>query len=273
MDDETVLITGCSTGIGRATAKAFLDDDWTVYATARDEDDVADLADLGCETAALDVTDPGQIDAVVDRMVEEQGRIDCLVNNAGYSQPGAVEDVSTRRLHRQFDVNVYGPHRLVRAVLPHMRRQERGTIVNLSSVVGRIAVPGLGAYSASKFAVEALSDALRNEVAEFDVDVVVVEPGPVDTQFEERANGELADIDRSPAYDRLYEFFDEGDAVSAAFASTPGEVAAVVLNAASCTDPAPRYPVGTVGKAAGLVRHLPDRWFDLGLRLLSKLAR
>jgi NAD(P)-dependent dehydrogenase (short-subunit alcohol dehydrogenase family) len=150
MTDRTALITGCSSGIGRATAEAFLDEDWVVYATSRDTDDIADLAEQGCETASLDVTVDADIERVFDRIDEDTGRIDCLVNNAGYGQYGPLEDIPVTHLRRQFDVNVYGPHRLTRAALPMMRAQEDGSIINVSSVAGRVAIPGGGAYSASK---------------------------------------------------------------------------------------------------------------------------
>ena len=158
---ETVLVTGCSTGLGRATARAFLGSGWTVYATARDERELRGLARRGARTATLDVTSETDVIAVVEGMVEEVGRIDCLVNNAGYGQLGPVEDVDTERVVRQFDANVFGPHRLVRAVLPHMRSRSAGRIVNVSSAVGRFALPGVGIYSSSKFALRAISDALR----------------------------------------------------------------------------------------------------------------
>ena len=182
-DTKTVLITGCSSGIGRATAYAFLEDDWRVYATARDTADIERLGEAGCDINTLDVTDPDDIERVVDRIVERDGRVDCLVNNAGYGQHGPIEDVPDDLLQRQFDVNLFGPHRLVRGVLPHMREREDGTIVNVSSVAGRLASPGMGAYSASKFAMEGYSDALRNEVAPHGVDVSVIQPGPVKTKF------------------------------------------------------------------------------------------
>ncbi|OYR76198.1 short-chain dehydrogenase/reductase, partial [Halorubrum sp. E3] len=173
---KTALITGCSSGIGRAAAHAFLDEGWTVYATARNPADVEALGEAGCELATLDVTDQGDVDRVVERILDEEGAIDALINNAGYGQFGPVEDVTTERVHDQFDVNVYGPHRLIRAVLPAMRRERDGTIVNVSSVAGRVSMPGGGVYSGSKFAIEAMSDALRNEVADHGIDVVVVEP-------------------------------------------------------------------------------------------------
>lgn len=270
---KTVLITGCSSGIGRATARAFLEDDWRVWATARDEGDVADLGEEGCQTARLDVTDASECEDVVERVVDTDGRLDCLVNNAGYGQFGALEDVDTAALDRQFDVNVYGPHRLVREALPHMRERGDGTIVNVSSVSGRIATPGNGAYCASKFALEAMSDSLRAEVDAFDVDVVVVEPGPVDTEFDETAAAELDDVDRSPQYDWLYDAYEDAAAVAGdgALSIPPRAVALAVRDAACAADPAPRYPVGQFARLALLARFLPGRWRDLAYRGLRTL--
>jgi NAD(P)-dependent dehydrogenase (short-subunit alcohol dehydrogenase family) len=270
--ERTVLITGASSGIGRATAEAFLAEDWTVVATARDEGDIEGLAEAGCLTAELDVTKPAQCQEVVDWAVEETGQIDCLVNNAGYAQFGPLEDVPPRDLHRQFDVNVYGPHRLIRAVLPHMREAESGTIVNVSSVTGRLSTPGMGAYSASKFALEAMSDALRGEVDTFGVDVVVVQPGSVETQFDERANAELADIDRNPVYESIYEAYEDARALGGLGSSTPEEVADVILEAGLSTNPRSRYQVGPVAGYAVLARFVPDRFRDAAFRLLRRLA-
>jgi len=272
--EETVLITGCSSGIGRATAKAFLDEGWRVYATSRDVDDVADLAAAGCETAALDVTDDDRVEAVVDEVVAESGRIDCLVNNAGYAQLGPVEDVSVDDVHRQFDVNVYGPHRLSRAVLPRMREQGDGTIVNVSSLAGRVSYPGSGVYCGSKFALEAMSDALRAEVGSFDVDVVLVEPGPVETEFVDRAEDEVDGLPRTEAYASLYKILDDTAAIGGGGPASvsPRRVAEVVLNAASSTEPDARYPVGPFAALFGYAGVLPSKWRDAAYRLVSKLA-
>ncbi len=271
---KTVLITGCSSGIGRATARAFLEEEWRVWATARDEDDVGELAEEGCETAELDVTNPRECERVVERVMESDGRIDCLVNNAGYGQFGPLEAVSTEELHDQFDVNVYGPHRLFGEVLPHMRDRGDGTIVNVSSVSGRIATPGNGAYCASKFALEAMSDSLRAEVDGFGVDVVVVEPGPVDTPFDEQVEEELEDVDHPPGYDWLYDVYDDASLVGGggALSIPPRAVALTVRDAASASDPDPRYPVGEFARLALLARYLPERWRDLAFRLLQKLV-
>jgi NAD(P)-dependent dehydrogenase (short-subunit alcohol dehydrogenase family) len=272
---KTVLITGCSSGIGRATALAFLDEEWEVYATARNPADIETLGDRGCDISTLDVTDQGDVDRVVSRIVDDHGRIDCLVNNAGYGQFGPVEDVPTGKVHDQFDVNVYGPHRLIRAVLPHMREQESGTVVNVSSVAGRLSFPGGGVYCASKFALEAMSDALRVEVEEMGIDVVLIEPGPVDTRFDERAASEVDDdLDRTPAYEPFYRTFDDAQAVGGGgfWEEPPERVAEDVVNAASATKPAARYPVGSLAAAAVLGRFVPDSLRDRAFGLLRKLS-
>lgn len=267
-----VLVTGCSSGVGEATARLFREEGWTVYATARDEGDLAELAAAGCETATLDVTDPEEPARVVERVVDETGRLDVLVNNAGYGQRGALEDVPTRKVRRQFDVNVLGPHRLLRAALPHMRAAEDGTVVNVSSVAGRVSTPGMGVYAGSKFALEGMSDALRSEVEPHGLDVVLVEPGPVETDFEARATDELADLDRTGAYDEVYRFFEDRDAFGGLGASQPADVARVIHQAASCADPAPRYPVGRLAEVLLWARYLPDGLRDAAYGLVRRLV-
>ena len=291
---KTVLITGCSSGIGRAAAHAFNDEGWTVYATARNPADIETLGEAGCELATLDVTDQSDVDRVVDRILDEEGAIDALVNNAGYGQFGPIEDVPTERVHEQFDVNVYGPHRLSKAVLPAMRRERDGTIVNVSSVAGRVSFPGGGVYSGSKFAVEAMSDALRNEVAEFGIDVVVVEPGPVRTNFSKRvraeagvdpdgddadesdaADGESDDgIDRSGAYEEFYAMFEDAKLVGGdgPGAVEPELVAGAIYDAASATQPPARVQPGTAARVGVLARFLPDAVFDRGYELVRKFT-
>ena len=274
MQPKTVLITGCSSGIGRATALAFADEGWTVYATARDPDDIEPLADAGCETAALDVTEQDDIDRVVNRILDEEGVISCLVNNAGYGQFGPLEDIPMEKVEQQYAVNVYGPTRLIKAVLPHMRREEDGTIINISSVAGRVAFPGGGVYCGSKFAIEGMSDALRAEVEPFDIDVVVIEPGPVKTGFTERAEDEVDGIDRSGAYEDFYTMFDDTQAIGGDGPGSvePERVAEDVLNAASATKPPARVPVGKAASAAVLARFVPDSARDALWSLLRRLG-
>jgi NAD(P)-dependent dehydrogenase (short-subunit alcohol dehydrogenase family) len=267
--DRTVLLTGCGSGIGFASARAFAREGWTVYATDLREDRLDPLAD-DCETAELDVTDPEQCEAVVERVVAEAGRIDCLVNNAGFGVVGPVEDVSAELARRQFDVLVHGPHRLARAALPHMRAAGSGRIVNVSSVLGRAAFPGLGTYGSAKFALEGLTDALRMEVSS-EIDVVAVEPAWVRTDFEAAAMDRLADVERTPAYADVYELFEAGPALDGGpLAVAPERVAETIRRAATVSNPKTRYPVGTVARAIVLSRFLPDRLRDTATWWLAK---
>ncbi len=183
MTPRTVLITGCSTGIGRACAQRLARSGHTVYATARRLESIEDLAAAGCRTLALDVTDEASMTAAVERVEAEQGAVGALVNNAGYSQSGAIETLSMEDLRRQFETNVFGLVRMAQLVLPGMRRAGWGRIVNMSSMGGNFTFPGGGAYHASKYAVEAISDALRFEVKGFGVGVTVIQPGAIRTEF------------------------------------------------------------------------------------------
>ena len=274
MQPKTVLITGCSSGIGRATALAFIEEGWTVYATARDTDDIATLEEAGCKIDRLDVTSQEDVDRVVDRILDEEGVISCLVNNAGFGQFGPVEDLPIEQVEKQYEVNVYGPHRLIRAVLPHMRREESGTIINISSVAGRVAFPGGGVYCGSKFALEAMSDSLRAEVEPFGIDVVLIEPGPVTTNFSDRAGDEVEHNDRTEAYEDFYSIFDDTEAVGGdgPGSVSPQRVAEDIVNAASATKPVARVPVGTVARVSVLARFIPDALRDQLWSLVRKLT-
>ena len=199
---KAVLVTGCSSGIGHATALRLVRAGWTVYATARRPESIADLAEAGARTLALDVTDEDSMRAAVAAVEDAEGAVGVLVNNAGYSQSGAVETVPLDAARRQFETNVFGLARLTQLVLPKMRAQRWGKIVNLSSMGGRLTFPGGGWYHATKHAVEALSDALRFEVRGFGVDVIVIEPGLITTDFGEAAASAVADVSSS---------VDEGD--------------------------------------------------------------
>src|SRR5919198_933916 len=171
---KAVLITGCSTGIGRATAERLAAKGWTVYATARKLESIEDLKGKGCRTLALDVTDEQSMRSAVEQVEAAEGAVGVLVNNAGYSQSGALETVPLDQVRRQFETNVFGLLRMCQLVLPGMRNQGWGRIVNLSSMGGKLTFPGGGAYHATKFSVEALSDVMRFEVAGFGVHVVIV---------------------------------------------------------------------------------------------------
>jgi NADP-dependent 3-hydroxy acid dehydrogenase YdfG len=180
---KVVLVTGCSSGIGKATAARLAASGWTVYATARKPETLGELERAGCRVLALDVTDGESMEAAVAEVEKAEGAVGVLVNNAGYSQSGAVESVPLDRVRAQFETNVFGLMRMCQLVLPGMRDQGWGKIVNLSSMGGRLVFPGGGVYHATKYAVEALSDALRFEVSGFGVDVILIEPGLILTAF------------------------------------------------------------------------------------------
>jgi NAD(P)-dependent dehydrogenase (short-subunit alcohol dehydrogenase family) len=198
VSSRAVLITGCSTGIGHATAAYLADKGWTVYATARRPETLADLEAKGCKTLALDVTDEASRAAAVAAVEAAEGAVGVLINNAGYSQSGAVESVPDERVRAQFDTNVFGLLGMCRAVLPQMREAGWGKIVNVSSMGGRFTFPGGGIYHATKHAVEALSDALRFEVKGVGVDVILIEPGIIRTNFGETAAREIDAGTRDP---------------------------------------------------------------------------
>ena len=271
---KAVLITGCSTGIGRATATRLADQGWTVYATARRPESIADLAEAGCKTLALDVTDEASMRAAVDAVVEAEGAVGALVNNAGYSQSGALESITMDSIRRQFETNVFGLARMCQLVLPGMRRQGWGRIVNISSMGGKFTFPGGGYYHATKHAVEALSDALRFEVRGFGVDVAIIEPGLIRTSFGEAAVGSIneAVTPEGPYSDfnaavakSTKEVYEDGPL--AKFGGAPETVARAVERAISSRRPKIRYKVTPSARMILTTRRLlGDRGWDLFLR-------
>jgi NAD(P)-dependent dehydrogenase (short-subunit alcohol dehydrogenase family) len=263
---KAVLITGCSTGIGRATAERLAANGWKVYATARRPESIADLAEKGCETLALDVTDDASMEAAVKTVEEKEGAVGALVNNAGYSQSGAVETVPLDQVRRQFETNVFGLVRMCQLVLPGMRRQRWGRIVNLSSIGGKVVFPGGGFYHGTKHAVEAISDALRFEVRNFGVDVVIVEPGLIKTEFGDTVakemgeeGGDYAEFNRAVAKTTVEAY----DGPMMRLGGGPDTVARKIEKALSRRRPKIRYPV-TASARIVLTQHalLPDRGWD-----------
>jgi NAD(P)-dependent dehydrogenase (short-subunit alcohol dehydrogenase family) len=204
---KAVLITGCSSGIGEATARRLAAHGWSVYASARRLDSIQSLADAGCKLLRLDVTDEQSMCTAVETIEREHGGVGVLVNNAGYSQGGPVEQVPMEAVRRQFETNVFGAIALAQLVLPAMRRQRWGKIVNIGSMGGRLTLPGGGLYHATKYSLEAISDALRFEVRGFGVDVILVEPGLITTDFGKTAVATVNEADSGgQASDR-----DDGD--------------------------------------------------------------
>jgi len=272
---KAVLITGCSTGIGRATAERLARAGQRVYASARRPETLAALEPLGCATLALDVCDEASMKAAVAEVERREGAVGVLVNNAGYGSEGPLEEIPLDEVRRQFETNVFGPIRLTQLVLPGMRRQGWGRIVNLSSMGGRMTLPGGGAYHASKYAVEALSDALRFEVRGFGVDVVVVEPGAIRTPFGETAIERIRALggDGSPyagfrdALEAQIRSFYAGP--MARIAGEPDDVARAIERAITARRPRTRVPVTAGARVMmGLRRWLPDRAFDAMLRTM-----
>jgi NAD(P)-dependent dehydrogenase (short-subunit alcohol dehydrogenase family) len=266
-----VLITGCSTGIGRATAERLAEDGWNVHATARRLEAIEDLAKRGCKTHALDVTDEDSMEAAAAE-VEKDGPIGALVNNAGYSQSGAIETIPMSSVRKQFETNVFGLMRMCQLVLPGMRGAGSGRIVNLSSMGGKLTFPGGGVYHATKHAVEALSDALRYEVSEFGIQVVVIEPGLIITEFGETANASIAEVEEHGPYAKFNENVGRVTANAyrgpmARLGAGPEAVAAKISKALTARRPSTRYKVTTSARAMmGMRRVMTDRMWDRMVR-------
>ncbi|WP_433165311.1 oxidoreductase [Kribbella sp. CA-247076] len=265
MTAKIILVTGASSGIGEATARKLHTLGHTVYGAARRVDRMAALAADGIRPIAMDVTDEDSTRAGVDRILAESGRIDVLVNNAGYGSYGALEDVPLSEARYQFEVNVFGAARLIQLVLPGMRAQGSGTIVNLSSMGGRIHTPLGGWYHGTKFALEALSDCLRLEVARFGVDVVLIEPGGIHTEWGGIAADNLRKVSASGPYAGQAEAMaDAMDSERADRRSSPPTVVAdAIARAVTARRPRTRYLVGFAAKPLVAARRiLPDRAFD-----------
>jgi NAD(P)-dependent dehydrogenase (short-subunit alcohol dehydrogenase family) len=270
---KAVLITGCSSGIGRATAEHLAEKGWNVYATARRPESIADLESKGCKLLALDVTDEASMQQAVAAVEQAEGAVGVLVNNAGYSQSGAVEAVPLDEVRRQFETNVFGLVRMCQLALPGMRRQRWGRIVNVSSMGGKLVFPGGGFYHGTKYAVEAISDALRFEVRGFGVDVVIIEPGLITTEFGETAAGTVGE---TPADDGAYGKFNAAVAKAtkeayegplAKLGGGPETVARKIEKAISKRRPKTRYPVTASARMALAQRSLmTDRMWDGVLR-------
>jgi NADP-dependent 3-hydroxy acid dehydrogenase YdfG len=268
----SVLITGCSTGIGRATAERLAGAGFTVYATARRPESIADLEAKGCRTLALDVTDDASMTAAVAAVEEAEGAVGALVNNAGYSQSGALEGIPIDSIRRQFETNVFGLVRLTQLVLPKMRERRAGRIVNIGSMGGKLTFPGGGVYHATKYAVEALSDALRFEVKAFGIDVVLIEPGLITTNFADAAVASVPDEAAPGPYTAFNEHVSKMtvgayEGPLAKLGGGPDAVAKVIEKALTTSRPKPRY---TVTPSASLTiaqrRLVSDRVWDRIMR-------
>ncbi|MEO0802727.1 MAG: SDR family oxidoreductase [Cyanobacteria bacterium J06642_2] len=268
--DKVVLITGASSGIGEAIALEVASEKAKVVLAARREgvlNTVADLVQKRGGTPLVvptDMADSNQVEALAAKTLAEFGQIDVLVNNAGYGQVGAIEEVNESAVRQQFDVNVFGLLALTRQIIPAMRDRREGRIINLSSVAGRISMPFMGIYNASKHAVEAISDSMRVELAPFGIQTIVIEPGPVETEFSRVAEKQAAatvDANTSPygpALEKMAETIG-----NSSIAWTAERTAKLVVKAMTDENPSDRYTAFNGGKVMlGLLESLPAQWSD-----------
>jgi NAD(P)-dependent dehydrogenase (short-subunit alcohol dehydrogenase family) len=271
-NNRVAIITGASSGIGSAAALSLLSQGFTVYGAARRIDRLEALASQGVKPLALDVTDAKSMQDGIANVLASSGRIDVLVNNAGYGSYGAIEDVSQEEAKRQFDVNVFGAMELTKLVLPQMRKQGSGRIINISSVGGRAVGPFGGWYHGTKFALEALSDSLRMELKPFGIDVVVVEPGGIKSEFLDiAASGLKATSGNGPYADRVKSMLASfTNPRMMTMQSPPQVIADVIARAATVKQPKTRYVAGFGARPLVTLRRLlSDRAFD---SLISRVS-
>lgn len=266
MTNKTVLITGASSGIGKETAKQLVARGYTVYAAARRLEKMRDLEELGCVPLEMDITKEEDIKAVVGRIGEERGGVDILINNAGFGTQGSIEETSLDDARYQFDVNLFGLARLTQLVLPGMREKRFGKIINISSVGGKIYVPLGGWYHATKHALEGWSDCLRTEVRQFGIDVVIVEPGAIGTEFNDVFVGPMLERSGEGPYRKMAHGLasyarEMGERPNGS--SPPSVIANTIVKALSARRPRTRYVAGKLAKPILFARRwTSDRMFD-----------
>ena len=272
MTQKVALVTGASSGIGEATALRLQAAGYLVYGAARRLDRMTSLSDKGVRVLAMDITDEASMTAGVKQILADNNRIDVLVNNAGFGSYGALEDVPMDDARYQFEVNLFGMARLIQLVLPAMREQRSGRIINVSSIGGKIYEPMGGWYHATKFAVEGLSDSLRLELAPFGIQVVVVEPGAIRTEWGAIAGDNLQKTSGSGVYAKQAEKVASvlGSAGNnPRLGSPPSVVADAIVKASTAKRPRIRYAVGGGAKPILFIRRaLPDRAFDRVMKLM-----
>ncbi|MBN1757761.1 MAG: SDR family NAD(P)-dependent oxidoreductase [Chitinispirillaceae bacterium] len=259
---KVILITGASSGFGYAVAEELLGRGAVVFTAARRMEKMEPLREKGAMPVAMDVTSDASVADGVSEILRKQGRLDVLVNNAGYGGYGMLESVPLDEARRQFEVNVFGAMRMIRAVLPQMRVQGGGRIVNMSSIVGVAAMPMVGWYSSSKHALEALTDALRTEVHRFGISLPLIEPGPVKTEFEQVALEQLATVNHDPVYRKSVDNFTGNFKKMYANAPEPEVVVRTVVKAVYARRPKTRYPIGVTGLVGTVKKLLSDRMMD-----------
>lgn len=268
---KVVLITGASSGIGKATAEKLLGESYSVYASARNVNKLKPLEVRGAKILELDVTQDESIKSAVDRIIRECGRLDILINNAGYGSYGALEDIPIEEARHQFEVNVFGLGRLTQLALPYMRDQSFGKIINITSVGGKIYEPLGSWYHASKFAVEGLSDCLRLELQPFGIDVIIVEPGPIKTEWGLIAIEKLMQRSGHTAYAKAAQTGAKLLATSndEKVASDPEVIATTISKALKAKRPKARYAAGTGAQFLVTVRKFTsDAMMDRLMRFM-----
>lgn len=270
-DKRVALVTGTSSGIGKATAIALQDAGFLVVATAPNAADIEELKVRGCETTQLDVTDETSRQEAVRFAESFNGAVYAMVNNAGYGQYGPIEEIPLDAIREQFEVNVFGLIRLCQLVLPGMRQMGAGRIINISSVAGEIKQPGSGIYHATKHAVEAIDGALRQEVAAFGIEVVGILPGPVNTHFDEVAVASIPNTGENSPYhifkQNLAKTTREMLKPEGTGVLEPEDVAAIVVEAATADSPKTNYHVGMMSKALSTISGLlPDKVWDAAMQ-------
>lgn len=262
LTNQSVLITGCSTGIGRALAVAYAARGHQVFATARKPETLADIAGGNMEMLALDVNEPHSVRTAVDAVIARAGKIDMLVNNAGYGQMGPILDVTAEQIRAQFETNLIGVIAMMQAVAPHMIAQKRGRIVNIGSISGILTTPFAGVYCASKAALHAISEAARMELAPFGIDVVIVQPGGVKSHFGETAAVHVDTKAGSP-YQRFSQGIEARARASQRYAEPAESVARKIVDATTRTAAPPILRVGHGGRLYPILKRvLPTRIAD-----------
>jgi short-subunit dehydrogenase len=260
---KVALVTGSSSGIGMETARLLVQNGYTVYGAARRVDRMAGLKDSGIKLLAMDLTDEDSMTRGISEIIKNDQRIDLLVNNAGYGSYGALEDVPIREAKVQFEVNIFGLARLTQLVLPYMREQHSGRIINVSSIGGKIGEPHGAWYHATKFALEGLSDSLRMELKEFGIQVVVIQPGAINTEWGGIAAEHMLKTSGNTAYKTLAHKHAKMFESSVKMGSEPIVVAKTIVKAAMSANPRTRYATGGGAKPILFARSvLSDKLFD-----------
>lgn len=277
MISKTILITGCSSGIGHDAVFSLTKRGHRVIASCRKKSDVDSLKAQGIETLLLDISDSNSIQSAFTQLMElTNGQLDVLINNAGYGQAGALEDITRDTLRRQFETNVFGLLELTNLVIPIMRQQKKGRIINISSILGVVSMPFRGAYNSSKYAVEGLSDTLRLELCSSGIDVITIEPGPIQSQFRDNVvDGSLKNVDVKNSffakqYDNMLSTYKQAKKNSM-FTRNPDAVIKKLIHAIESPKPRPKYPVTMPAHLLILLkRFLSTRMMDKLFLFISK---